>query len=554
MENKKKSLRFGLMINSLTVEHWQYDTIKILMENGMKLSLIIQNHDNSYSPSFINKIKEYPYRRVFFRIWNRFIFKPRSKYPTDLTALTQDIHTIFCTPKNKRTASFFEEIDIQEIRNQNLDFILHFGFDNVRGEVLNVAKYGIWSFHHDNERIISNWSPGFWEFMKRTHNNNVILQRLTNVPDKVIVLKRINFSTILHSYKAHLDQLHFGSVQMPLQVCKDLINSGNLKEESSITEANNLQPPTNFKMIQYFIKSVTRRIGFHLNDLFRQEDWNVGYCECRISDFLDSEEKRNIDIRWFKKPKKNCYFADPFVIKTEKDTYIFFEWYSYPKGKANLAVALKSEGFNIYHKITDFQEHRSYPYVFEHQGAIYCMPEANQTNKLVLYRFDENELSLREDCVLLEGFPIVDATLHFHNNRWYMFLVNQKKSHTHLDIYHSENLKGPYLPHENNPVMIDCQKARPAGKLFNHQGKTIRPSQNSTEHYGQSIILEEVNLLSEKMFISSQYGEITPIAESSYNKGIHTINSDDDITVFDGKRFIFTFSGFKQQLKQKISK
>ena len=36
--------------------------------------------------------------------------------------------------------------------------------------------------------------------------------------------------------------------------------------------------------------------------------------------------------------------------------------------------------------------------------------------------------------------------------------------------------------------------------------------------------------------------------------GIHTINSDDNIVVFDGKRFVFTFSGFKQQLKQKLYK
>ena len=543
MENKRKSLRFGLMINSLTVEHWQYDTIKMLMDNGMKLSLIIQNNDNAPAPSLFQKIKDYPFKRLLFRVWHRFLFSPRSKYPTDLAELTQDIPTIFCTPVIRGISSYFEEIDIQEIRNQNLDFILRFGFDIIRGEVLNTAKYGIWSFHHDDERIIRGGPPGFWEFMKRIHNNGIILQRLTNTLDKGIVLRRLNFQTILHSYKAHLDQLYFGSVQMPLQVCKDLINCGVLKEEPSISEADILHPPTNFKMIEYFIKSVTRRIGFHLNDLFRQEDWNVGYRE------LNHDE-----IHWFKKPKKSCYFADPFVIKTNKDTYIFFEWYSYSRGKADLAVALKSEKFEKYHKITNFKEHRSYPYVFEHEGVIYCLPEANETKEAALYRFDEEKLRLEKDCVLLSGFPIVDATLYHHDNKWFMFLVNQKNSHTHLEIYHSENLKGPYLPHANNPVMIDCSKARPAGKLFDYQGKLIRPSQNSTIHYGQSITLEEIEELSETEFITKPFGTIKPVEDSDYDKGIHTINSDGDITVFDGKRFVFTLFGFKQQLKQKINK
>lgn len=554
MEKLTKTLRFGLMLNSLSVEQWQYDTIKILMDGGMKLSLIIQNNDQTPPPSFLRKIKNYPYRRLFFRLWSRFVFKPKSKCRTDLTLLVQETPTILCEPIIKGISTYFEDSDIQEIKNHNLDFILRFGFDIVRGEILNSAKYGIWSYHHDDERVVRGGPPGFWEFIKKIPNNGVILQRLTNSLDKGFILKRLNFKTTLHSYKANLDQIYFGSVSMPLQVCKELINNGELKEELSDSKASILYPPKNLMMILYFIKSIYRRIAFHVNDLFRQEDWNVGYCNCNVKEFLDSKEKENLNIYWLKKPRKNCYFADPFIIKTEKDTYIFFEWYSYSKGKADLAVALKSENFDVYHKITNFKEHRSYPYVFEYDDVIYCLPEANQTNRLVLYRFDENKLTLEEDCVLLEGFPIVDATLHHHDNKWFIFLVNQKRSHTHLEIYHSDNLKGTYLPHDNNPVIIDCAKARPAGKLIDYQGKTIRPSQNCTEHYGQSITLEEIETLSDKLFSTRYYDEILPIKNSDYNKGIHTINSSDDITVFDGKRFVFTISGFKQQLKQKIYK
>ena len=554
MENKRKSLRFGLMINSLTVAAWQYDTIKLLMDNGMKLALIIQNADETPHPGLLKKIKYYPYRRVLYRVWSRFFFKPRSKYPADIIELTKDIPTIFCKPIIKGISTYFEDVDIQEIRNQNLDFILRFGFDIVRGEVLNVAKYGIWSFHHDDERVVRGGPPGFWEFMNNIPSNGVILQRLTNSLDKGIILKRVHFRTILHSYKAHLDQLFFGASILPLQVCKELINSGNLQGERSNSEAPLLYPPRNFKMIMYFFKSVWRRLMFHLDDLFRQEDWNVGFCESTIENFIDCKDKEQLNIQWFRKPKKNCYFADPFVIKTSKDTYIFFEWYSYPKGKADLAVALKSEDFKKYHKLTDYKEHRSYPYVFEYENVIYCLPEANATKQVALYRFDEDNLKLEKDAVLLDDFPIVDATLQYHDNKWFMYLVNQKNSHTHLEIYYSDNLKGPYLPHDNNPVMLDCSKARPAGKIFNYKGKLLRPSQNCTEHYGQNITLEEIDLLTEKQFATKEFGTIMPIENSDYNDGIHTINSDDNIVVFDGKRFVFTFSGFKQQLKQKLYK
>ena len=61
-------------------------------------------------------------------------------------------------------------------------------------------------------------------------------------------------------------------------------------------------------------------------------------------------------------------------------------------------------------------------------------------------------------------------------------------------------------------------------------------------------------MLTEKQFKTKEFESILPIENSDYNDGIHTINSEDGIVVFDGKRFVFTFSGFKQQLKQKIRK
>ena len=66
--------------------------------------------------------------------------------------------------------------------------------------------------------------------------------------------------------------------------------------------------------------------------------------------------------------------------------------------------------------------------------------------------------------------------------------------------------------------------------------------------------LEEIDLLTETEYSARDVGHIYPVKDSDYNKGIHTINSTDGMTVFDGKRFVFTLSGFKQQLKQKIHK
>jgi hypothetical protein len=276
---------------------------------------------------------------------------------------------------------------------------------------------------------------------------------------------------------------------------------------------------------------------FHFNYFFRQEDWNVGY---RING--------NDSVHWLKPPKTD-YFADPFVITTKDDTYLFFEWFSNKNGKADLAVAKKSEDFEVYHKITDFPEHRSYPFVFEYQGVIYCIPEANQTNKVSLYRF-ENEKMIY-DCDLLDGC-YVDSTLHHHSDgKWYLFTTHQKQSHTHLLIYVADDLRGPYRPHYNNPVKVDCSDSRMAGKIMEIDGNLVRPAQNSSRHYGESITLNKIIQLNEYQYIEETISEIKPDKQWTYNKGTHTINSDEVMTVFDAKRFTFTWKGFLQQIRQK---
>ncbi len=548
MEKLERQIRFGVMVDGDTVERWQYDTIKLLIDNGIELSLIIKNGDNSKPyKSFADKALHYPYRQILFRIWHRYFFKPAAKQrvsfneglsfqPSETSGGTPS--TITVMPLYKGISMYFKDEDIEKIKSLDLDFILRFGFDIIRGDILTSAKYGIWSYHHDDERVVRGGPPGFWEFIRKITKNGVILQQLTDELDKGLIIKRLQFDTTLHSYKFHLNRIYQESVFLPLQACKELIINGKLEPELSKSKAPILHPPKNFMMLWYFWLCIWRKIVFHFNYFFRQEDWNVGYY------YNDNSH----DIHWLKSPKSD-YFADPFVISNDKDTYLFFEWFSNKNGKADIAIAKKSENFEKYHKISDFQEHRSYPYVFDYQGEIYCIPEANQTNKISLYKFENDKLIF--DCDLLNGC-FVDSTILIRDNKFYLFTTPQKQSHTHLLIFVADDLRGPYRPHFNNPVKVDCSNSRMAGKIQIINEILIRPAQNSTRHYGESITLNKIIQLSEYQYIEETIKEIKPDPNWAYNKGTHTINSDGEITVFDAKKFTFTWRGFVQQVRQKL--
>ena len=90
-----------------------------------------------------------------------------------------------------------------------------------------------------------------------------------------------------------------------------------------------------------------------------------------------------------------------------------------------------------------------------------------------------------------------------------------------------------------------------AGKIQNIDGELIRPAQNSTHHYGESITLNRIIEINEYQYIEETLKEIKPDKKWTYNKGIHTISSDGKITVFDAKKFTFSWNGLMQQIRQK---
>ena len=212
MEELKRKIRFGVMVDGDTVEQWQFDTIKLLNDNDIELALIIKN-GNETKPykSFSDKILHYPYSRILFRIWHRYFFKPEAKkqisFMDEIFRVDKSPVLMTAIPIIRGISTYFKPEDIEKIKSFDLDFILRFGFDIIRGDVLTSARYGIWSFHHDDERVVRGGPPGFWEFMHDIQRNGVILQQLTDELDKGLILKRIQLDTVLHSYKFHLNRL-----------------------------------------------------------------------------------------------------------------------------------------------------------------------------------------------------------------------------------------------------------------------------------------------------------------------------------------------------------
>ena len=281
MNKKLNILRFGIMTHGMVLSSWQYECIKLLNESGIaKAVLIINDASVSNSKSSIStKLKSYFNKHALYKLSSRFLFKVPAFEHVAVSDVLNHIDILSCsTTKKGKFSEYFAEADISAIKNHKLDFILRFGFNIIRGDILDVAKYGVWSYHHGNELKFRGGPTGFWEIFMGSSTNGVVLQKLNNLIDAGVIINRRSYQTVLHSYSEHLNKLLAQSTDMPLQVCKQIISGdeSNFAKEHSSSKAPMNRLPNNWQMIRFQYILFRNRVNFHIDRIFKQEHWDIG--------------------------------------------------------------------------------------------------------------------------------------------------------------------------------------------------------------------------------------------------------------------------------------
>lgn len=236
-------------------------------------------------------------------------------------------------------------------------------------------------------------------------------------------------------------------------------------------------------------------------------------------------------------PGKN-YWADPFPVIDGQRRLLFVEELIDSKRRGAIScLELQGDGGSVLEHgvVLDEPFHLSYPQVFQWHGRWYMTVESSEAKCVSLYVTDAFPHGWRKTRDLIVGRVCVDPTLYRHENLWYLFCnisESGANSSDELFLFTSAELEGPYSAHPGNPIVSDVRKSRPAGQLFLHDGKLIRPSQCCTPVYGAAIVFNEVTELSPWAYaerpISELYPEWSPLLD-----GCHTYNRAGDLEVLD---------------------
>jgi len=545
-------LRIGILLNSLTATRWVAKIIADIQESSFaQVVLVVRNSSPHAAPKkpWKQRLKTYWTHSLFerYRRWDRQRHRAEldAFEEADLTGLLKNVRILPVLPIAKGFVDRFAQEDIARIREANLDVLFRFGFRIIRGEILSCAKHGVWSFHHADNREYRGAPPGFWEMYEGNPVTGSILQVLTESLDGGRVIYRSLSATDFGSLYLTLNPLYWKASDFAIRRLRDLYRYGwgYIQSLETFSEADTYKkgiyrtPPAPV-MLRFLARLALRKIYRRCRSLLFGErtQWFIAY-RARIGTRSALTDRAEFCVvPW----PRGRFYADPFLLKRNGKTYVFFEDFEFQKNRAAISyLEIDNQGrLSAPQRALDQGYHMSYPYLFESRGIVYMIPETRARKTIELYRAAEFPRNWELVKIMANDVLAVDSTVFEHSGKFWLFAniaVPGGSTFDELHLFYSNSLESEWTPHPKNPIVSDVRRARPAGALFFEGGKLIRPGQDCSLRYGSALTFNEVEVLSESDYKEKPYSRIDP----DWCPGsicTHTYNRTEEFEVLDGMK------------------
>jgi hypothetical protein len=383
--------------------------------------------------------------------------------------------------------------------------------------------------------------PGFWEVVENRSETGTILQILNEDLDNGKVIYRSWARTYQLSPAKNRNYYYWKSLSFLPRKLEELHRVGEEKFFAKTSELNQCfnfythrlyKAPSNPRAVLLIIRQFSKIILRALQKSFFLEQWFLMF---GLADDI------SFSLRKFKKimPPKGIWWADPHVIFKNSTYYVFIEELIYKTMKGHISVIEidKKGNFSKPIKVLEKDYHLAYPFVFEWKGTVYMIPESSENRTIELYECLEFPYKWRHKLNMMEGIFAVDTTLLYYHKQWWLFtniVENEGAGYDdELFLFYSDDVfTNDWKGHPLNPIVSDVKKARPAGRIFQSQGKLYRPSQDCSKIYGYGFNINEIVVLTETEYVEKTISTVKPNWGKSV-KGTHTFTYEKGLTIID---------------------
>jgi len=424
--------------------------------------------------------------------------------------------------------------DLKLIKDQNLDILVRGGSGILRGDILNLCRFGVISFHHGDNDFYRGGPPGFWEVYNEEPSTGFIIQRLTEELDGGDVLFKGSIATSF-MYSLNLYKLN-NKANVFLPKLLESISKNDLLPNfypKKVYKKEIYKTP-NFRIqAHYLVKTFFRSVKKIINILFKRGlRWKVAYQFTQ--DWKNADLKKSIKI----KNPPNRFYADPFIFNHDGRSVCFVEDYCYKEKKGSIsAIEINKSGYKNLGVVLKEDFHLSYPYIFEVNNQIYMCPESHQSKEIRIYKCNRfpDKWSLHK--IIMKGVSAMDSIIFKDNGRWWLMTNIDSSSLGHegseLHIFYSDSFDSDnWKSHSKNPVIFDSRKGRNGGFIKDLKNKYRVHQSAGFDIYGESMGISKINNISENQYFEEEIVSIHPNFFKNI-KGTHTYSYADGLLAFD---------------------
>ena len=246
-------------------------------------------------------------------------------------------------------------------------------------------------------------------------------------------------------------------------------------------------------------------------------------------------------------PDEPAFWADPFVWTRDGQRWIFFEDYPFSTRRGRIsAIPVDAGGQPTGPMVPVLEEpyHLSYPFLFEHDGELYMMPEKTALNRVDVYRCVEFPHRWEQVVTLIDGIKMADATLFQHEGRWWLFgAAKQGRARINESLfafYADSPLSTNWTAHAANPLVRDFARGRQAGRIFRDaEGRLVRPSQDCVRRYGHGLQLSRIEELTPTTYREQGFLHLSSADVPGW-RGLHHLDWQAGLMVMDAQRLLPT--------------
>lgn len=468
--------------------------------------------------------------------------------PVDCSDRLTGVEEIVVVPQSKGYVHRFPAEVVEEIKARDLDVLIRFGFNILKGDILSAAKFGVWSFHHGDNDFYRGTPPYFWEMVEGRPRCGAILQVLNEELDNGLVLAKGQYANEggLSLFRNSVGP-YWGSGHFVIWKLKELHEQGfEALKARAIPQAPYrgqravYRKPANGEVVRWLGGAVLRKLKERRQR--RILHWQMALRRgAETPSIQPGAGTVDLSSFHFITAPKGHFYADPFLFEREGRMYLFLEDYSYAEQRGDLVVMDVTDGVPATADLClRTGSHLSYPFVFAHEGETYMIPETMAAGEVALYRAEAFPHRWVKEKVLYEG-SIVDTTLWVQDGVFYFFatFIVPGTEAMSLHLFTADSLTGAWRHHPANPISNDVRDARGAGHMFRRDGVLYRPAQDCSGTYGRAIRFYRVDVLTPDAYSETLVLDLEPDAVPAYAgmpaEGIHTYNRAGAFEVIDAK-------------------